>query len=109
MTKTTTIDYVNTSFEYPVLIKIHKQPDYQSLKTIKDELKANATTVPTELGGGAYGHLGLVLTPEEYNNVAELTPYVRPEHPGPLVIPTGTTQHEATRRREDHKENNGRS
>ena len=92
----TNIDYINTTFEYPVLTKIQGQPDFQSLKTIKDELKANATTVPTDLGGGANGHLGLVLTPAEYANVNPIN-YVRPAHPGQLVIPPGIPQHEANR------------
>ena len=97
MTSKINIDYVNTTFEFPVLTKIQGQPDFPSLKTIKDELKANATTVPTELGGGENGHLGLVLTPEEYTNVSAI-PYDRPVHPGALVIDPGTTQHEANRR-----------
>ena len=54
-------------------------------------------------GGGANGHLGLVLTPTEYANVSAVN-YVRPVHPGALVIPGGTTQHEANRLRDDHKE-----
>ena len=36
--------------------------------------------------------------------MAPETPFVRPPNPGTLVIPTGTTQHAATRIREDHAE-----
>ena len=96
------IDYINTSFEFPTLTKIQGEPTYATLKKIKDELKANATTVPTDLGR-ANGHLGLVLTPAEYANVSAVN-YVRPVHPGALVIPGGTPQHEANRLHDDHKE-----
>ena len=34
----TNIDYVNTSFQYPVLTKVHDTPTYEVLKRIKDEM-----------------------------------------------------------------------
>lgn len=104
MTSTTTnVDYIRTNFEYPVLIKISGKPNYESLKAIKNELKANAGKVQCDLGGGNNGHLGLVLTPEEYITVSA-TPHVRPIHPG-VVAPTGTTQYQSTVLRDEHKEN----
>jgi hypothetical protein len=97
------VNYVDTYFEYKKLSKIHTEPTYDSLKKIKDELKANATAVSSDLGGGFHGHLGLVLQPEEYLRVSN-TPYVRPEHPGELDVPLGTPQHESHRLRAEHKE-----
>ena len=70
-----------TLFEYATLSKIHGEPDYDQLKILKDKLKANATKIPSDLGGGNFGHLGLVLSPAEYANVSAV-PYVRPVHPG---------------------------
>lgn len=98
----TNIDYVDTYFEFPSLTRIHGEPNYDSLKIVKDELRSNATSVTSDLGGGAHGHLGLVLTDVEYQVVSP-TAYNRPNHPGPLIIPIGTAQHEATRLREEHK------
>ena len=67
MTSTTAnIDYIKTNFEYPVLTKISGKPDYENLKIIKEELKANAGKVQCDLGGGNDGHLGLVLSDAEY-------------------------------------------
>ena len=63
------IDYIHTSFQYPVLTKVHDTPTYEVLKRIKDEIKANATNVQCDLGGGKHGHLGLVLTPAEYATI----------------------------------------
>ena len=99
----TNINYVETYFEYPTLTRIHGAPTYDTLKTLKDQLKANATSVTSDLGGGNHGHLGLVLDAPEYVNVSVVL-YVRPLHPGNLTIPPGTAQHEATRLRNDHKE-----
>ena len=97
------IDYANAYFEFPHLSKISGEPDYKSLKALKKQLKANAIAVVSNLGGGGYGHLGLVLTPAEYQLVSQ-TAYVRLPHPGPLNIVPGTAHHEAVRLREEHHE-----
>jgi hypothetical protein len=89
-------------FEYATLPKIHGEPDYDQLKVLKDKLKANATKIPSDLGGGAFGHLGLVLSPAEYANVSAV-PYVRPLHPGVLVIPNASSERTETRLRNEHK------
>ena len=94
----TNIDYVDTYFELPTLTKIHGEPTYFQLKELRNALKSNATGVTTDIGGG-HGHLGLVLTPAEYATISAVA-YNRPAHPGPLIIPLGTAQHEATRLRE---------
>ena len=100
---TTNIDYINTSFEYPVLTKIQGLPTYPTLKIIKDEMKANATSVFSDLGDETNGHLGLMLRPNEYSNTS-LIPYNRQVHPGTLIIAPGTSLHESTRLRDDFKE-----
>ena len=75
-------------FEYEELDKIHGEPNYMKLKILHDQLKANAASIPSDLGGGANGHLGLVLTAPQYTYLS-LVPFVRPSHPGPLVVPVG--------------------
>ena len=49
--------------------------------TLRNELKANAQSVETTLGGGAHGHLGLVVPPAIYNTIAPDTPYIKPRQP----------------------------
>ena len=91
------------NFEHPVLTKVHGSLTYPALKTIKDELKANAASIHSELGGGTNGHLGLVLSAAEYALVSAV-PYVRYVHPvSPIILP-GTTNHEATRLRKDYRD-----
>ena len=97
------IDYITTYFEYPSLDKIHGQPTFTTLRRLKKQLKANAQSVPSNLGGGEYGHLGLVLSPEEYAAVSD-DPYVPPDHPGPFQLQHNTDPTEAIRLREVHHE-----
>ena len=66
-------------------------------------MKANATSIYLELGGGAHGHVDLVLTPAEYVHVSHVL-YVCYALLPALVIPVGTTQHDATWCQEEHKE-----
>jgi hypothetical protein len=54
-------------------------------------LKANASSVPSTLGGGLYGHLGLILSPARYATLAGSVPWVAPGNPGPFAPPAGAT------------------
>jgi hypothetical protein len=85
----TNIDYINNYFQYPELTPIHGEPTYESLQTIKDQLKTNATGVVASIGGGAHGHLGAVLTAEEYSRISQV-PYVAPDFPV-LTLPPSPT------------------
>ena len=48
----TNIDYIDTYFQLPTLPKIHGEPTYYNLKSLKNKLKANASAVTSTLGGG---------------------------------------------------------
>ena len=97
------INYKDTFFEYPDVIKIHGQPTPETLIQLKKELKANAASVPSNLSDGLNGHLGTVLNPPSYALVSNV-PFVAPVHPGTLVIPPGTTGPMATVMKEAHRE-----
>jgi hypothetical protein len=73
------------------MTKIHGLPTYESLTTLSTELKANASSVPSTLGGGLYGHLGLILSPARYATLAGSVPWVAPGNPGPFAPPAGAT------------------
>ena len=100
----TPTDYANAYFPTPVLPKIVGTPTYERLRNMKKLLKANAASVQSDLGGGAYGHLGLVLDDATYNALTGEN-YDRPAHPGALAIAAGTALHESVRLREEHIEN----
>eukprot|EP00957_Ditylum_brightwellii_P073124 5558020-Ditylum_brightwellii.AAC.1 len=71
-----TVDYKNTIIEKPELTRVHGKPTMASLLTICNEIQANAQAVSTTLGGERHGHLGLVMTPQDYALVPSTTAYV---------------------------------
>ena len=72
MSKSNNIDYT-TYFSVKVLPKIQDEPTYAQLKNIKDTLKANASRVTSELGGGAHGHQLIMLSSLRYHMSAPFT------------------------------------
>lgn len=89
-------------FEHSLLTKIHRKLIFAAFKMIKDEIKANITSIHLEIIGRVPGHLGLIFHPMEYVLVTVI-PYVCHLNHPPLVIPPGTTNHEATCHCEEHK------
>ena len=79
-------------FEYPVLTKILGSLNYPVLKRLKDEVKVNAASIFSELGGGKNGHLGLVSSKQEYAQVSGI-PYVRHTQPKRPTITVRMTEH----------------
>ena len=61
----TSIDYMSTYFEHPMLTKIHGEPDFSSLQRLENQIKVNLSSVNTNLGGEGNRHLGLTLTAAE--------------------------------------------
>ena len=100
---TANIDYARTYFKYPNPTPINGKPTNKSLKRLKAELRANASSVDTDLGGGDHGYLGLILTDAEYANVAA-TPFLPPNFPAALTIPANATTVQALELRKTHKE-----
>jgi hypothetical protein len=86
--------------------KIQGQPAYDDLRQLRDSLFANAAAIPSTRGGGAHGHLGMLMTPTVYATLSA-TPWVQPPVP---VLPalnnlTGPQIAEANRRyADDYKE-----
>jgi hypothetical protein len=81
----------DTYFQHKVLTRIHGQPTYESLQnSLITELKANASSVPSTLGGGQHGHLGLLLSDERYIALPDTLQWVTPGNPGPYVPIVGT-------------------
>ena len=85
------MNYKDFYFEHPVLTKIRGEPTYEALHHLKNELKANASSVPTTLGGGNHGYLDMILTPAGYHRIPPENQFARPPNPGVLVHnPSGT-------------------
>ena len=97
------VNYAAPYFKYKTLTPIQGAPTNKTLKRLKQELRANASSVESDLGGGNHGFLSLVLTDAEYTLISN-TPFVAPAYPAALNIPTGTDQIDALNLREQHKE-----
>ena len=78
---------------------------YDSLTIIFNQLKANAQSVCTSLGGGNHGYLGLLLLPTQYAIIAPTTPFIYPIHPGPLNLPAYQLPHVTQQITSQHSEN----
>jgi hypothetical protein len=74
-------------FPVKTLPIITGEPDYATIGQIIQTLYGNAASLPTTIGGGAHGHIGLVMTTVLY---ATLTPtaYTVPDDPGPVITHT---------------------
>lgn len=104
MTTTTAagiIDIKQTYFDYPELTKISGEPTLAALIKLRNELKANAQAVPTTLGGGAHGHLGLVVADSAYQRITNNVAYVRPTLPT-LNINNGDSQYVLSQKRHEY-------
>ena len=60
--KTSNINLNKLYYEYKLLKKIVGEPTFEKSHVLFRELKANATTIPYTLVGGANGHLGMIVS-----------------------------------------------
>ena len=98
------VDYAASYFKYKTPTPIQGTPTNKALKHLKAELRANASSVETDLGGGDHGYLGLVLTVAEYAVINPNHPFNAPAFPAALNIPANATPVEALVLREQHTE-----
>ena len=96
-----TINYKDTIFERSNLTPICGKSTFEILYKLRNKIKANASSVYSNLGGGAHFHLGLVLTDAKYVLILNI-PSIYPTHPGPLIIPDVKTTHANSNMRISH-------
>ena len=99
-----TLDYAASYFKYKIPTPIRGEPDHKSLKRLKKELRSNASSVETDLGGGNHGYLGLLKKDEDYNATPDTQPFLPPTCPSPLTISQDSTPTQALELKEQHKE-----
>jgi len=75
-------DFTNSFLSTPD--KITDQPTYGQLKALRETIYANAASVPTTLGGGQHGHLGMTMEAATYASLAPNTPFISPT---PVTMP----------------------
>ena len=82
-----TPDFRKTHFPHPDLDRVHGQPSIDQIDKIFRQLKQNAASVRTNLGGGQHGFLPLVLTNQQWTSIPNTQEFVRPTNPGPFQPP----------------------
>ena len=86
--------------------KIHGQPTSHDLTNLKKEIISILANIPTTLGGGNHGHVGVIMDQVDYNTMTTGIDFVNPVNPG--IYPAGLALNAAagTRAREEaiHKE-----
>jgi hypothetical protein len=68
-------------FPHSFLPKVTGDPTFEDLKVIRRLLNTNAMSVSSYVGGGRYGHLGIIMTNEEYFAIAANV-FPVPDNPG---------------------------
>jgi hypothetical protein len=77
-----TRDEIIAGFPHSSLPKVTGEPTFEDLKVIRRLLNTNAVSVASYEGGGRHGHLGIIMTNEEYFAVA-VDVFPVPNNPGP--------------------------
>jgi hypothetical protein len=98
--KTPSREDIIASFPHPIIPTVQGEPDYHTKDAIRKLLQANARSIDSHLGGGALGHLGLIVSAEAYAIVAPAHPWINPEAPGraPTEIDGGNAAQLSTER-----------
>ena len=86
------IYYKYILFDQSNLTPICCEPTLKTHHNLWNKINANAKSIYSNLRVGSRGYLGVMLTDEQYDIILNKTS-IYPTHPGPLIIPEGTTSH----------------
>ena len=80
-------------FEFQELTPLNGEPALNTLQKMLTQLKANASSVPTNLVRGRHSFIGVILSTVSYVSLAPLTSTQCPTHPGTLTFPPNLMQY----------------
>ena len=83
------IDFRSMYFNKDAFTAITGYPTYSTIRRLEDEVLRCLKSVPSSLGGGKHGHMGLGVTPTNYQRFSA-TAYVRPVDPKEFIEPNVT-------------------
>eukprot|EP00957_Ditylum_brightwellii_P083608 6355480-Ditylum_brightwellii.AAC.1 len=81
-----TPDKIKAKFPHPTLQQVEGEPDYAAINTIMQQLYKNTAMIPSSLGGGEHGHIGLVMESTLYFSLSA-TVYSVPSAPTRTTLP----------------------
>ena len=76
---------IKSNFPFPLIPRNPGLPTFTTINETHSKGKANASSVPSELGGGSHGLLGLTLSPATYLQLTGHN-FVRPINPGTVPV-----------------------
>jgi hypothetical protein len=98
------VEEIINGFPNPILPKIDHEPTFEDIQVTTRLLNANAISIPSIVGGGAHGHLGIIMTQVEYATIST-SPWVDAYNPNVVpIIPPGTTAVDAAQIARMHAE-----
>jgi hypothetical protein len=86
--------------------KIHGQPTSHDLTILEKEIIAILANIPTSLGGGRHGHVGVIMNSMEYNTMTGGIDFINPVNPGiyPMGLAVNAAAGTRARAEAEHKE-----
>ena len=91
-------------FEHKKLKRISGEPIFAIPHKILLELKATAVSVPSQLGGGFHGFIGIILSNPTYATLAPMNSFITPVQSGPLRVAEGANQYQIVLAKKMHEE-----
>ena len=91
--------------EHKTLDKIHEEPNARSLQKLFKQLRRNARSVNSNLGGGQHGHLFMVMTDAEWTQLPNTAPVVEPQDPGQFALAGVVTASQIAVAQKTHEDN----
>eukprot|EP00957_Ditylum_brightwellii_P046501 3528916-Ditylum_brightwellii.AAC.1 len=90
---------MRTCFPEKIPMSLTGEPSYENINTLNLDLYENAGAVPTTLGGGAHGHVRLIMNDALYQAVATATytPPINPTRTAPRMETTAAERETAKR------------
>ena len=86
------IYYIATFSPHKTPTLVHGELTYNDIMRIKTELRADASSVESDLGGGDHRYIFLTLSDTEYVLIPGITAIgVPPTWPGPFTVEQGFT------------------
>jgi hypothetical protein len=97
---------IQDEFRKERVTKIHGQPKSQDLTILEKEIIAILANIPTTLGGGNHGHIGIIMEPTEYSTMSEGINFAYPLNPGfyPATLTATVAAGTRAKAEAEHKE-----
>ena len=100
----TAVESIIESFPTSIIPCVEGEPIYKNIKEVEKIIIINVSSIESELGGGKYSLLGLVMSANRWNTITGQA-FISHTNPGALsTFPTNPTQPQIAQANATHKE-----